>query len=68
MPPLPWWFLQVFPVVFVITWWRPVLPRPRVDRFMHPGWKTLTPLVIIVITAESYWRGLMKIGPFGGGT
>ncbi len=49
LPPLLWFFLKVFLVVFVLIWCRATLPRPRYDQLMHLGWKVLIPLALVNI-------------------
>jgi len=49
LPPLAWFFLKIFLVVFVIVWFRATLPRPRYDQLMHLGWKLLIPLSLVNI-------------------
>jgi NADH-quinone oxidoreductase subunit H len=52
LPPLLWFFLKVFLVVFIIIWIRATYPRLRYDQLMEFGWKILIPLALanIIIT------------------
>jgi len=52
LPPLVWFFIKVFIVVFAIIWIRATLPRLRYDQLMEFGWKVLIPVALlnIVIT------------------
>jgi len=52
LPPLAWFLIKVFAVVFVMIWTRGTLPRLRYDQLMGIGWKVLIPvaLVNIIIT------------------
>ena len=49
LPPLVWFFIKVFIVVFVIIWIRATLPRLRYDQLMEFGWKILIPLALVNI-------------------
>jgi NADH-quinone oxidoreductase subunit H len=49
LPPLVWFLLKVFLVVFVLIWSRATLPRLRYDQLMNLGWKFLVPLSLINI-------------------
>jgi NADH-quinone oxidoreductase subunit H len=49
LPPLVWFFLKIFAVVFVIIWIRASFPRLRYDQLMEIGWKVLIPLALLNI-------------------
>ena len=51
LPPLVWFLLKVFLVVFVLIWSRATLPRLRYDQLMNLGWKFLIPLSLVNIVA-----------------
>ncbi len=53
LPPVLWFFLKVFAVVFFFIWVRATLPRLRYDQLMALGWKVLIPvgLVNLAVTA-----------------
>ncbi len=60
LPPVVWFLLKVFAVVFVFIWIRATLPRLRYDQLMGLGWKVLVPvgLVNLALTAiVLVWRG-----------
>jgi NADH-quinone oxidoreductase subunit H len=49
LPPLAWFFIKVFAVVFVIIWIRATYPRLRYDQLMEFGWKILIPVALLNI-------------------
>ncbi len=49
LPPLVWFCLKVFAVIFFMIWMRGTLPRLRYDQLMHLGWKVLIPLALLNI-------------------
>jgi NADH-quinone oxidoreductase subunit H len=51
LPPLVWFILKVFAVVFVMIWMRGTLPRLRYDQLMSLGWKLLIPVSLLNIMA-----------------
>lgn len=52
-PPLAWFMLKLFAVVFFMIWVRATFPRFRYDQLMTFGWKVLLPasIVNVLLTA-----------------
>jgi len=49
LPPVLWFLIKVFAVVFILIWTRGTLPRLRYDQLMHLGWKVLIPVSLLNI-------------------
>lgn len=49
LPPLVWFILKMFGVIFFLIWIRATLPRFRYDHLMKFGWKVLLPASIVNI-------------------
>ena len=64
VPPLIWFLLKTFLVMFVILWVRATFPRFRYDQLMRLGWKVFLPfsllwlvLVAATLTAFGWYPG-----------
>ena len=53
LPPIVWFLIKTYFVVFLMTWGRWTFPRLRVDHLMEFSWKVLVPLALLnlVVTA-----------------
>ncbi len=49
LPPVVWFLLKTYVMVFVILWIRWTLPRIRVDQLMEFAWKFLVPVALLNI-------------------
>ncbi len=63
LPPVLWFLLKVFAVVFVFIWVRATLPRLRYDQLMGLGWKVLLPLGVLNLAVTAgiivVWGGTL---------
>jgi len=60
LPPLIWFVLKVFAIIFVMIWMRGTLPRLRYDQLMSLGWKFLIPASLLNIMATGAVILIMK--------
>jgi NADH-quinone oxidoreductase subunit H len=49
LPPIAWFVIKTFALVFVFIWFRGTFPRFRFDQLMYLGWKVLLPLGLLNI-------------------
>ena len=54
LPPVVWFLVKLFLIIFLFIWLRATLPRFRYDQLMRFGWKVLLPAALanIMITAS----------------
>ncbi len=49
LPPVVWFLLKTFFLIFFFIWVRGTYPRFRFDQLMYLGWKVLIPLALLNI-------------------
>lgn len=49
LPPIIWFFIKVFIMIFIFIWIRATLPRFRYDKLMSFGWKVLLPISFVYL-------------------
>lgn len=47
LPPVVWFLLKTYAVVFLLMWVRWTFPRVRIDQLMSFAWKVLTPIAFV---------------------
>ncbi len=52
-PPLIWFMIKVFCIIFFFIWLRASFPRVRYDQLMKFGWKILVPIALLNIFITS---------------
>lgn len=52
-PPLIWFMIKVFAIIFFFIWLRASYPRVRYDQLMKFGWKVLVPIALLNIFVTS---------------
>jgi NADH-quinone oxidoreductase subunit H len=54
IPPVVWFFLKTFVVIYIIMWFKWTFPRLRIDQLLTLEWKYLLPLNLINITLVAF--------------
>ncbi len=54
LPPLIWFLLKTYAIVFVSMWVRWTLPRVRMDQMMGFAWKVLTPMSLVNLLVSGW--------------
>lgn len=60
IPPLMWFLLKVYGLLFFYIWIRGTLPRLRYDQLMRFGWKVMIPLALANILVTGMVLSIMK--------
>ncbi len=55
LPPLLWFFIKMYLVVFFLMWMRWTYPRFRLDQLLNLSWKLLLPAGLLWILITGYW-------------
>jgi NADH-quinone oxidoreductase subunit H len=55
LPPLVWFFLKTYFLIFILMWVRWTFPRLRIDQLMTFCWKILLPLSFINLLLAGLW-------------
>ena len=56
LPPVVWFLVKTYAVIFFIIWLRATLPRIRIDQLLSFGWKVLLPLSLVNIFLVGLFR------------
>jgi NADH-quinone oxidoreductase subunit H len=54
LPPLVWFFIKMYAVVFFLMWVRWTYPRYRLDQLLNLSWKVLLPAGLLWILMTGY--------------
>lgn len=60
LPPLVWFMIKVFALVYFFIWLRATYPRVRYDQLMKFGWKVLVPIALANIIVTGVVLQLIK--------
>ncbi len=58
LPPIVWFFIKTYALVFFIIWVRWAFPRLRPDQLMNFCWKFLVPLALINLLVTTFFMKL----------
>ncbi|MBI4278229.1 MAG: NADH-quinone oxidoreductase subunit NuoH [Armatimonadetes bacterium] len=60
VPPLLWFFIKTYALVFVMIWVRWTYPRFRIDQLLNLSWKFLLPVGLVNILGIGAWLILLR--------
>ena len=60
LPPLVWFLLKVYALIFVMMWFRWTFPRLRFDQLITFAWKILIPLALLNLIATAFVLKLVR--------
>jgi NADH-quinone oxidoreductase subunit H len=66
LPPVVWFLLKSYFIVFLLMWFRWTFPRVRIDQMIGLGWKVLIPLSFLNLIITSLIVLLAQGGSTGG--
>jgi len=55
LPPVAWFFIKVYGIIFLLMWVRWTLPRVRMDQMMSFAWKVLTPMALLNLLISGWF-------------
>jgi NADH-quinone oxidoreductase subunit H len=58
LPPVVWFLIKLYLLIFLFIWLRGTLPRFRYDQLMRFGWKVLLPVALVNIMATAVFVAL----------
>jgi NADH-quinone oxidoreductase subunit H len=61
LPPIAWFVIKTYALVFFFIWIRGTFPRLRFDQLMQLGWKVLLPLALANIMVTAVVMLMLKI-------
>jgi NADH-quinone oxidoreductase subunit H len=61
LPPIAWFVIKTYALVFFFIWIRGTYPRLRFDQLMQLGWKVLLPLALVNIVVTGAAMLMLKL-------
>src|SRR2546425_5425248 len=54
LPPVLWFIIKLYALIFVFMWVRWTFPRFRIDQLLNFSWKVLIPVALVNLVATAY--------------